>query len=159
MTTSPNTPPIGGGPNPTGSGFPPLGDGDLDLIEARAAAATPGPWRWSEASVDGYRFAVVFGPPEPWSPPGVHGLIIVDVRPQPWRTNPNPDAAFIAAARSDVALLVAEVRRLHEAIAHEIQQKIMRHQAWLEVKSMLAASNSREQELLGIIQQMREAKS
>lgn len=78
-------------------------DADLAEIEARADAATPGPWR-----VDDKR------PPEcnirhegpGWPICGMWSLS--DNRPE--------NATFIAHARSDVKDLVAEVRRLQGAI-------------------------------------------
>lgn len=61
---------------------------DLDAIRARAEAATEGPWfAWDRAV----------------------GWNIVITRPE--------DAAFIAAARTDVPALLAEVERLREALA------------------------------------------
>jgi hypothetical protein len=65
---------------------------DLDAIEARANAATPGPWRVSTDNTPEYFMSIE----------GTDGPICVFT----------DTAAFIAAARSDVPALVAEVRRL-----------------------------------------------
>lgn len=69
---------------------------DLDAIEARANAATPGPWRVG-ATYD----------PE----------INVDVTNADGNLVGPKDEDFIAAAREDVPALVAEVRRLRAALA------------------------------------------
>jgi hypothetical protein len=74
---------------------------DLDAIEARAAAATPGPW-----TVEGEGDL-----------PGINDLMVVDPVEQ-WICNVDDgnakrnlaDAAFIAAARTDVPALVAALR-------------------------------------------------
>jgi hypothetical protein len=78
---------------------------DLDAIEARANAATPGPWEASrQIGKKGHCYvAQVFGP----DALGGLSLAQMDVLP-----NATTDAAFIAAARADVPALVAEVRRL-----------------------------------------------
>ncbi|MEU7771250.1 hypothetical protein AB0C44_07980 [Micromonospora taraxaci] len=70
---------------------------DLDAIEARATAATAGPWTTGE---DG-----LVWPPQMGDP--VSGSV--------WL----PDAEFIAAARTDVPSLVAEVRRLRAELDDE----------------------------------------
>jgi hypothetical protein len=71
-------------------------DLDLDAIEARANSARPGPWRL-----------------------GIGGVVVVHAQAKPTdyveaHCAPGGNAAFIAAARTDVPLLVAEVRRLRE---------------------------------------------
>lgn len=79
---------------------------DLDAIEARANAATPGPWkRLPSLSID---YAVES---EVSKGCGVPDLMI-DLSGDSARA----DADFIAAARTDVPALVAEVRRLRVAI-------------------------------------------
>lgn len=87
-----------------------MSDIDLDAIEARANAATDGPW-WHYG--DGFR--EIHGPQndeeDGWAPQvavaGDDGTL--------------PDAEFIAHARTDIPALVAEVRRLRaqvEAVRH-----------------------------------------
>ena len=66
---------------------------DLDAIEARAAKTTPGPWVAESRDLDGEHL-VVF-------PDGEDATVLCE-----------RDARFIAAARTDVPALVAEVRRL-----------------------------------------------
>jgi hypothetical protein len=94
---------------------------DLDAIEARANAATPGPWEASrQIGKKGHCYvAQVFGP----DALGGLSLAQMDVLP-----NATADAAFIAHARSDVPALVAEVRRLRkvtDAQAHELDRFIL----------------------------------
>jgi hypothetical protein len=76
---------------------------DLKAIEARANAATPGPW------------AIVYDGSSDWSigpQPDPQGLSVAGVWKSGWSDGNPPDAEFIASARTDVPLLVAEVRRL-----------------------------------------------
>lgn len=68
---------------------------DLDAIEARANAATAGPWYASQR-----QDAVQLGSHGQWWYP-----------PKP-RMEESPDAAFIAHARTDVPDLIARVREL-----------------------------------------------
>lgn len=89
---------------------------DLDAIEARANAATEGPWidRWehiADEPEDNQR-GIVNGGDETLKSLVVgctwwdgHHLVLR-----------KEDAAFISAARTDVPALVAEVRRLREAV-------------------------------------------
>lgn len=70
----------------------------LDEIEARADAATEGPWK-----VDEYEALDV------WSPAG---LVSSAAPVKTDERKPEADAEFVAHARSDVPALVAEVRRL-----------------------------------------------
>ena len=78
----------------------------LDEIEARANAATPGPWEWHPYMGSG---ATLAKPNHPF-----HELNILKT------TDDWPpvaaDAEFIAAARTDVPALLAEVRRLQAAV-------------------------------------------
>ena len=83
----------------------------LDEIEARAEAATPGPWRAS--LLDGVTYedgssSHVAGiyPGSTSGPPPVFVTNSIDRR----------DAEFIAASRTDVPALLAEVRRLQAAV-------------------------------------------
>lgn len=83
----------------------PLTPERLDAIEARASAATPGPWTADGACV------VVAG--------DLCDQVMI-AHGWPWRRNGEraPNAAFAAHARDDVPALVAEVRRLRLALAH-----------------------------------------
>jgi hypothetical protein len=73
---------------------------ELQAIEALAAAATPGPW---EAGND-------IGEGEVY---GVDGYAVVGAAAQAWtRREVDANTRFIAAARTAVPALVAEVRRL-----------------------------------------------
>lgn len=78
----------------------------LDEIEARANAATQGPWEWHPYMGSG---ATLAKPNRPF-----HELNILKT------TDDWPpvaaDAEFIAAARTDVPALLAEVRRLQAAV-------------------------------------------
>ena len=67
---------------------------DLDAIEARAEVATPGPWTIKRGGVRSSEWLL---------DPDLDGWGHIDFE---------ADAEFIAAARSDVPALVAEVRRL-----------------------------------------------
>lgn len=80
---------------------------DLSAIEARANAATPGPWEFEVRGVGETLFAQreLHGVP-------VHGLNLVYTQEPDWNWPAN--RTFIAAAREDVPALVAEVRRLQE---------------------------------------------
>lgn len=74
----------------------------LDEIQARADAATDGPWTWaSHRTVDGDEWAV-FDP---------HDWALASNR-DGW----TPDAEFIAAARTDVPWLIEQVRKLDAAL-------------------------------------------
>lgn len=78
---------------------------ELDAIEARASAATPGPWVFALPTQGGFVVwvqATHLGPCR----------MMVDVT---CVENEN-DAAFIAACRTDVPALVTEVRRLHQEL-------------------------------------------
>ena len=84
-------------------------DDELDTIEARVNHATPGPW-WvqPERTVRGetYDAFIAFG--EQGDPSETYDLYDL--------YNVETDYTFIAAARSDVPTLVAEVRRLRAAL-------------------------------------------
>ncbi|MEV5957259.1 hypothetical protein AB0M11_26420 [Streptomyces sp. NPDC051987] len=87
-------------------------DPDLDTIEARANAATAGPWNieldycdCSEYGCSHAPFAVGFGPFTSF---------------ENTTDRHHYDAEFVAAARTDVPALVAEIRRLRAAAAAEL---------------------------------------
>ena len=72
----------------------------LDEIQARADAATEGPWTWAaHTTADGDEWAVFDG-----------GDSAIAANRDGWA----PDAAFIAAARTDLPRLVAALRAVLE---------------------------------------------
>lgn len=93
---------------------------DLSAIEARAAAATPGPWplereELDEEFTDEEQETAQFSQIGPWHIQGHdglygHPLALVKTDEEHYEA----DAAFIVAARDDVPALCAEVRRLLE---------------------------------------------
>lgn len=114
---------------------------DLVAIEARAQAATPGPWRWNlnlkskcvtlEALITGYEVVMDF---VRWGMNGAKvrfqkdGLMkdaesFAQVAPGRshhagwYQTLSHPDAVFIEKARQDIPVLLFEVRRLKERLA------------------------------------------
>lgn len=116
---------------------------DLDAIEARANAATEGPWwrREGHAEIDGQNYAEVLIPGRVECGSYCYGgtsTIEGD--------RLDADLAFIAHARADVPDLVAEVRRLRErAEAHAVtvQQAVaverQRDEARAEVERLTGA--------------------
>jgi hypothetical protein len=106
-----------GGPPPAAVG-PDLDLGlDLDAIEARADAATEGPWKVWVMSVLA----------DPVGRSNLDdGLLIADTT-DPHRGLRTFNAHFIAAARTDVPVLVAEVRRLR-ARCESLQAELTRLQ-------------------------------
>lgn len=84
-------------------------DQQLDDIEARSQAATPGPWTaWAES----YPHLVLQGPQDV-HPSEADGVISTNLA-----VNEAADAKFIAAMSPEVAkVLVAEVRRLRAQLA------------------------------------------
>lgn len=95
---------------------------DLEAIEARANAATPGPWGsgplitgdkgdyvvWYGRDAEGQRryIGAAGGLWAPVCPPDAEIVFQAEIA----------NAAFIAAAREDVPALVAEVRRLRQLL-------------------------------------------
>jgi len=79
---------------------------DLDAIEARAKAATPGPWNYEHDTEleKGCRCGSCLEP--------IDGRMIVESRKHDMVAV--ADARFIAHAREDVPALIAELRRLRE---------------------------------------------
>jgi len=79
---------------------------DLDAIEARAKAATPGPWDYEHDTEleKGCRCGSCLEP--------IDGRMIVESRKHDMVAV--ADARFIAHAREDVPALIAELRRLRE---------------------------------------------
>lgn len=117
-----------------------MADLDLDGIERIANAATPGPWVYDDGvdvqcdfpSTMPYqeknRAAAVIGPYSETDPRGSTIFTDDDVK--------DDDGAFIAAARTAVSALVAEVRRLREAEGR--QRRII-----IELKRMVERRNAR----------------
>jgi hypothetical protein len=117
-------------------------DEELDAIEQRAAKATPAPWAWSEGrcgnargdsldtlnpahkeardrALDEVRKAGYARNAYPRAWPNEVVSFWADYAEDSGMTVSDADAEFIAAARSDVPALVAELRRLREALAYE----------------------------------------
>ncbi len=90
---------------------------DLDAIKQRADAATPGPWysTWNDpitTPISDDEDGTVIRSEDERVPPAdrvVVGSIWYD---HSWAACTQPNAAFIAAARTDIPALVAEVERL-----------------------------------------------
>lgn len=80
-------------------------DAQLKAIEERAEKATPGPWGVNGQRGDAYWYGYVHAGDTP----------IDDVFRE-------ENAAFIAHSREDVPALVAEVRRLREALFHAVKR-------------------------------------
>jgi hypothetical protein len=80
---------------------------ELKAIEARANAATPGLEVVYEGDAHGARCAILHDPDRCC-------VITVDKRRE--FEDPKPEGEFIAHARTDIPDLIAEVRRLREAL-------------------------------------------
>jgi hypothetical protein len=80
-------------------------DEELQAIEARANAATTGPWEVDQKDCTVLR--------APNGPPADQSLM-GDAQYYPWTPDRIEDWQFIASARTDVPALVAEVRRLRK---------------------------------------------
>lgn len=100
----------------------------LAAMEARAAAATAGPW--AESYVQGER-CILTGTVPPLAVPWCHGDAL---------THENAD--FIAHARDDVPALLAEVRRLTAALDGVRREERARCIAWLRAHD--ATTTARE---------------
>lgn len=82
----------------------------LEVIRARADAATPGPWH-SEAAKDAFVDQV-------WAGKGTDAL-----RALARVSGPNPnDASFIAHAREDIPALLAQIDRLRTQVRFLLEQ-------------------------------------
>lgn len=89
---------------------------DLNEIEARANAATKGPWQW-DPQRDPYPNGTGEADLPPYIPQGSHlgdTLIGMDDTYE----GSDRDAAFIAHARTDVPRLVVEVQFFHDVLRH-----------------------------------------
>lgn len=85
-------------------------DLDLDAIQARADAATPGPWEFDDEVLGVWTAA-----------DGALGGGICDPHDEYARglNHPLENMRFVAHARQDIPLLVAEVRRLRKIIERQ----------------------------------------
>lgn len=88
-----------------------ISDDELDAIEARAAAATAGPW---ESSIEGRDHDsgdsfILTGGMDPDAP---DIYVTMSYRQQGSVRTPAADLDFIASARQDVPRLVSELRAL-----------------------------------------------
>ena len=106
---------------------------ELTAIEARATAATVGPWRHD---TDGGAIGAVEA--------GGMALAQVQQRVPRDKARRDLDAAFIAAARVDVPALVAEVRRLRRAVELAYYEAYSLGAEQAEVDAEWAASSSRK---------------
>jgi hypothetical protein len=105
---------------------------DLDAIEARATAASPGPWRTHDTHLDigGHTATVLRNEASAtelvaWLPTRSN---------EPWNNTRNcwADAEFIASSRADVSALVAELRRTRAALAELKWAEILTEQGCAE---------------------------
>lgn len=83
---------------------------ELAALEVLTEAATPGPWEWLDYDLH----AVSVANDDPWDPAPGQKIIVTDGGAYPPE---NADATFIAATRTAVPALIAELRRLREVIA------------------------------------------
>jgi len=90
---------------------------ELDIIKARCEAATPGPWTWHIGG--GHDWLGPEGGPavlDDGSAAGEYQQVIA---------GDSPDGEFIAHAREDIPMLVAEVERLRaEVIQLQADRKL-----------------------------------
>ena len=98
-----------------------LSESELHAIEQRANEATPGPWENAGCTVTNWPS----GSPQP----DELAEIVANGEYSTWRA----DAAFIAAARTDVPALVVEVRYLRSAFkeADDARDVVLRENAEL----------------------------
>lgn len=95
---------------------------DLDAIKARAEAATTGPWTFENGEYSGKNWMIgslFCGADDVGDGWTVHITTDHVHASQLYGGGASADAAFIAAARTDVPALVAEVERLTLALNHE----------------------------------------
>ncbi|MFJ2863709.1 hypothetical protein [Kitasatospora sp. NPDC087314] len=90
---------------------------DLDAIQARAEAATPGPWHVEEDRRDYTRWVAT-----------LDGTLGINFGYLGNRTE--GDAAFVAAARTDVEALLARVRELEAELARANRSSYSGRHVW-----------------------------
>lgn len=95
---------------------------ELNEIQARADAATPGPWEHRGKSVRTHVAKTDYGAPSGWdggicNTLGASPAFNFDPLCRKKTAQAQTNAVFIAAARSDVPALVAEVRRLQDGLS------------------------------------------
>lgn len=83
--------------------------GEFAAIEARANAATPGPWEHCTKGYDGLPLVVAEGYGFPAEPLGQSGTHVIETM--------EADAEFIAHSRTDIPALLAAVRERDNTIA------------------------------------------
>ena len=110
-----------------------MNEQELNEIEARAEAATPGPWFWDTnrrykstmlkapqnggtCVMDFTRWGMQSAQPRFNDTCASFGGILYTMEQYDKTGLPNPNADFIAHARQDVPALVADVRRLRAAL-------------------------------------------
>jgi hypothetical protein len=94
-----------------------LSDDELTAIEARTNAATPGPWSDRE-NVEMKAWHII------WSDFGPLDVAHIP----PWMAHCEFNACFIAAARTDVPRLIAEIRR-QRAVLDQVDSATQRIEA------------------------------
>lgn len=96
----------------------PLTPAELDAIEARANAATPGPWNWyphvGRRESSRYEMENLCGAPGHGEVLGINSETFSELETEEWIDGYPRDFDFISASRTDVPRLLAEVRRLRE---------------------------------------------
>lgn len=95
-------------------------DAELAELERLCEVATPGPWEWEAGMFTGaagrpYNLQVRVA--SPWGEGELHPHVLLKTV-NGWEPK-DSDAAFIAAARTAVPALIAEVRRLRDALESE----------------------------------------
>lgn len=92
-----------------------MGDIDLDAIEARANAATPGPWDRVPQTRGGDLIAHRYETGNQMNPTGLRMVSFMMSRGNSLKED-EANADFVSSARTDIPALVAEVRRLREQL-------------------------------------------
>lgn len=132
-----------------------MNEQELNEIEARAEAATPGPWFWDTnrrykstmlkapqnggtCVMDFTRWGMQSAQPRFNDTCASFGGILYTMEQYDKTGLPNPNADFIAHARQDVPALVAEVRRLNDQCATYSERLNWQHEqdtiAYAEIK-------------------------
>lgn len=98
---------------------------DLDEIEQRANAATPGPWRIVRDQTDGFYGEEAYDIHAGDGSTVAQGGTLEDGGPSVGACY-HEDAEFIAHAREDIPALIAEVKRLRHIAEFAISQVLSR---------------------------------